>query len=110
LDRSPAGFGQLGIGSDSNQAYINGGGGVVLQDSAPVGFGTVQIESFSNDVNITSANDVNITAAYYGGGNIKLTTHSNATGIVISNIDTGGVGTLTVDAGNHLYWNGTFIA
>ena len=113
-DTSPAGVGGIGIYSSSNGVFIEGAGGsgTRLQDSAPAGFGVVQIQSFSNDVNIISSNvggGVNLSAVGTAG-NITLSTNGSVTGVVISNISNGGVGTLTVDSANHLYWNGTFIA
>jgi uncharacterized protein (DUF2345 family) len=115
-DVSPAGapLGGISIISSSNGVAIEGrgGSGTRLQDSAPAGFGVVNIESFSNDVNIISQSaggGVNL-LAFGTAGNITLTTNGSVTGVVISNISNGGVGTLTVDSANHLYWNGTFIA
>ena len=93
---------------------LGGAGGVIITDGAPFTFGSVLLQSFHNDINIVSYNSnvgggVNLTAIGTNG-NIRLTTNDSNTGVVISNISNGGVGTLTVDAGNHLYWNGTFIA
>jgi hypothetical protein len=88
-------------------------GGVFINDVAPPFNGSILLASANNDVNIVSSNvgagGVNLSAVG-PAGNITLTTNGPASGVVISNIFTGGVGTLTVDAGNHLYWNGTFIA
>jgi len=81
-------------------------------DTAPIGFGSVLVSSYSNDVNIVSSNvggGVNLSAVGTAG-NITLTTAGIVSGVVISNIYNGGVGMLTVDGANHLYWNGTFIA
>jgi len=88
-------------------------GGVFINDGAPPFNGSVLLASRDNDINIVSSNvgagGVNVSAVG-PAGNITLTTNGPVSGVVISNIFTGGVGTLTVDAANHLYWNGTFIA
>jgi hypothetical protein len=93
--------------------YASAFGGIFISDYAPAFNGGVQVLSQDNDVNIVSSNmgagGVNV-AAVGPMGNITLTTNGIVSGVVISNIFSGGVGTLTVDAGNHLYWNGTFIA
>jgi hypothetical protein len=100
----------------TGQITINNGastsGGVFINDYAPAGSGSILLQSISNDVSIVSSNvggGVNLSAVGTAG-NITLSTNGSVTGVVISNISNGGVGTLTVDSANHLYWNGTFIA
>jgi hypothetical protein len=106
------GGGGIALNSFNNAVAISGGGGVQVLDTAPIGFGSVLVSSQNNDVNIVSSNvggGVNLSAVGTAG-NITLTTAGIVSGVVISNIYNGGVGMLSVDGANHLYWNGTFIA
>jgi len=64
---------------------------------------------------VTTGGDAQTASSAPGTGNVNTMslTASNVVinrPIQISDTLTGGVGTLTVDSGNHLYWNGTLIA
>ena len=93
--------------------YAPTSGGIFINDYATVANGGVLVRSQDNDVNIVSNNlgaggvNVSVTGP---AANITLTVNGPVSGVVLSNSFTGGSGTLTVDAGTHLYWNGTFIA
>jgi uncharacterized protein (DUF2345 family) len=114
FDYSPSGVGSgIQLYTPSNDINLYSGGGVFINDVAPAFNGSIVLASANNDVNIVSSNvgagGVNLSAVG-PAGNITLTTNGPVSGVVISNIYTGGSGTLFVDAANHLYWNGTFIA
>jgi hypothetical protein len=76
------------------------------------GDGLVAISSQFGDVNIVASNSAGgvSVAALAPAGNITLVVNGPISGVILSNAFTGGSGMLTVDSGNHLYWNGTFIA
>ena len=59
---------------------------------------------------ITLANYVDISGALFAPSLFVSSINANAGGIQITDTSTGGTGYLTVDSGNHLYWNGTLIA
>ena len=58
---------------------------------------------------ITLANYVDISGALFAPSLFVSSIYA-ATGVQIRDTSTGGTGSLTVDSGNHLYWNGTLIA
>lgn len=74
-----------------------------------IGYG-ISIESGAGDLNVSSVSaNVNI-STQDSTKNITLTVSGGSVGVILSNTANGGMGTLTVDADNHLYWNGTYLA
>jgi hypothetical protein len=77
------------------------------QDIALEGGETIHINANSGDATITAtaATNISSTTVNVRAPNINLYGNINLTDLA-----TGGSGTFTIDASNHLYWNGTLIA
>ena len=88
--------------SDNNLAVQSLGGYVEL--NATSGAGTIYLSG--SDIEVRGTLTMNGNAIQDSG---VVTLKCNG-GVKIVDTGTGGAGTLTIDAANHLYWNGTFIA